>query len=314
MSDHHGRCDYQAVAREYPWIRERHRRFIVSGDLDGMMSAVLLSHHPDWRLAGFYTLNDLYVAADSGDIVEQVREDPERMLRRSRYVFVDHDIYRNDIPSVGHHLLQWSSRTPIPLHAGGNASLNPNLLRGVTKQKFFNRKYPFGTFHFLLACFSAWGLLEEFAPDDDLTTLLLHIDSSFENAIKYQDNALSWLDWLGGSDQGSPLYPICRRMIRFNPRKIIEQFGALAQRFAQWGLRPRRQAAFTNPTDARQWQAQRRLLEWVHLKTRWRLASECGADIRYEHFRVRRYSAKPLKRAFIETVERAVFLCDYRER
>jgi hypothetical protein len=300
------RADYHHLRTLYPWIVEPDKRIVISSDLDGLMSAVLLSHVLGWEVVGVYTLNDLWVVSDAVGTEPGPRKHPEALLQASGLFFVDLDINRGWARSVGHHILQWSADTPIPDHAAPQGSLNPNLLRGISFKEF-DQKYPYGTFHFLLACFSAWGLLEGFRPNDELTTLLLHIDSSFENSINYQDNAIRWLDWLGGSAEESPLYPICHRMLRFNPRTIIEQFKSLADRFRSWGLSPRRQAKFSDPTDKEVWHSQQMLLAWVRQNTGWSLRSQCRPDSEYVHFTMRRESGKPTKTLFSSVMPQRPF-------
>ncbi len=258
-------CDYEQVRSEFGHIFARGRRCVISTDIDGVFSAVLMSHVFDWQVVGFYTLDNLFIdrrlsSDDAGH--------PESALAESNVVFVDHDIYRSNLDSVGHHVLQWSDDTPIPQHKDGRATLNPNLLRGITFRDF-NRKYPFGTFHFLLACASAWGELDGFEPGEETTALLLHIDSSFVNAINYQDNALDWLKWLGGSEEDSPLYPICKRMLRWSPRRVLERFSDLAVRFESCGLRGRSQGEFKDPTLPDKWRKIDAIVKWFEEETGW---------------------------------------------
>ena len=296
-------CDYTAVRKEFANLFRRSRQCIISVDIDGILSAVLASHLFEWEVVGFYTLTDLWVSPKS---LPKDERNPEAALRKAGVAFLDHDIYRSEIDSIGHHLLQWSPDTPIPLHTEGRSSLNPNLLRGITKREF-GRKYPFGTFHFLLACASAWDLLRGFEPDDEMTALLLHIDSSFVNAINYQDNALDWLDWLGGSEARSPLYPICKRMLKWSPRRVIERFKALAERFGSLGIRPRSQAQITDPTRAEEWQGAWKLIEWVEKDTGWNARF---ADFRAEalvHFAMDRRSCKPNRSLFEPIIAKEPF-------
>lgn len=297
------RCDYAAVHERFSNMFRKGRRCVISLDLDGVFSAALLSHVLEWEVAGFYTLNDLWVRRD---ILPAAADDPEAVLERAGLAFVDHDIYRPWADSIGHHMLQWSGDTPIPLHTDGLASLNPNLLRAITKKES-RRKYPYGTFHFLLACASAWGLLADFQPDDQITSLLLHIDSSFVNAMKYQENALDWLNWLGGSEDQSPLNPICRRMLRFTPRTILEQSRALAQQFSKFGIRPRSQASVEDPTEAKQMQQLRSLVAWFEAETGWR---GCFPDIvpgNLMRYPMDRRSGKPNKGPFTRVIEAQPF-------
>jgi len=288
------RCDYAMLREEFADMFRRDRQCVISADIDGAFSAVLLSHVLGWQVVGFYTLNALYVLR--GCFPESA-VNPESALQSADLVFLDHDIYRVHIDSIGHHLLQWSPDTAVPLHVQGRASLNPNLLRGITKREFA-RKYPFGTFHFLTACLGAWDLLDEFEPDEQITALLMHIDSSFVNAINYQDNALDWLTWLGGSEEPSPLYPVCRRMLRWSPRTVIKQFGILADRFDDLGIRRRSQASLVNPLDPGQWATFRRLVGWFETETGWHSQF---AEFRAEDtlvFRMDRRNCKPIRRNF----------------
>jgi len=297
------RCDYAQIRAEFSNMLGADRRCIISGDIDGIFSAVLATQVFQWQVVGLYTLNDLWILKEC---LPPETADPQPAIEKASVVFLDHDIYRSNLDSIGHHMLQWSGDTPIPLHSAGRASLNPNLLRGFTKKEF-NRKYPFGTFHFLLACSSAWGILGDFDPDDETTTLLLHIDSSFESGIKYQDNVLDWLEWLGGSERGSPLYPICRRMRRFSPYVVLAEFRKLADRFRGMGIKPRSQAPLDNPEDPDEIRAIQSLVKWFTDKTEWqsRFPVFEGGELR--HFKMDRHSTKPTKGNFQTVVDAEPF-------
>lgn len=295
------KCDYSKIRGLFPLITERNKKCVISPDLDGLLTSILLSHFLDWYVVGIYTINDLWLSKNHIDYSS--KQSSEELIISNKLIFVDHDIYRENIFSVGHHLLQWSDETPIPQHTTNNNSLNPNLLRSITKKEF-NRKYPYGTFHFLLACFSAWGFLNDFDPDDEVATLLLHIDSSFESSIKYQDNAI---DWLGGSEDKSPLYPICRRMLKFNPRIILERFKTLASQFEQFGLPPRRQATFDNPLDKDKWDAIKKMIKWFEEKTGWKSNMIEFPDEEFFKFGVKRKSDKPNKSVFENIIRKNPF-------
>lgn len=297
-------CDYNQIKENFPWIIERNRLCVISPDLDGILTSILLSHFLDWQVVGMYSINDLFLLKKW--LKKRRPEIAEKLIESNNLVFVDHDIYRSDILSVGHHLLQWSRDTPIPNHTEKKSSLNPNLIRCITKKEF-NRKYPYGTFHFLLACFSAWKILGDFSPDDELTTLILHVDSSFESSIKYQDNALDWLNWLGGSEEKSPLYPICKRMLRFNPKVIIENFKKLACYFEEFGLRPRGQATLNNPEDKNQWNCLEKLVKWFEKKSGWKSKIPNFPNEEVLHFKVKRKSDKPNKDIFENTIRKNPF-------
>jgi hypothetical protein len=296
-------CDYGVLRTEFVGLFEKGRPCVISGDIDGVLSAVLMGHTLGWPVVGVYTLNDLWVLRSH---LGSEGKDVELALEAANMVFLDHDVYRTGIASIGHHILQWSPETPIPLHTQGRASLNPNLLRGITK-KDFGRKYPFGTFHFLLACASAWGPLRDFTPDDLVTALLLHIDSSFINAMNYQENALDWLNWLGGSEEHSPLNPICRRMLRFTPKVILEQSRDLAKRFEEMGIRPRSQASIKDPTDSEEMSRLRNLVSWFEAETGWKSHVPDFTREPLAHFAMDRRSGKPTKGNFTKIIEAEPF-------
>jgi hypothetical protein len=103
---------------------------VVSPDFDGLLCALLMNSHIGWQLCGFYDGKALALCHPVNHICE--------------LVFLDVEIYRPSVRSIGNHLLQWSSRTPLP---NFQRTINPNLLRGITayKEEEFRRKYPFGT-------------------------------------------------------------------------------------------------------------------------------------------------------------------------
>ena len=72
-------------------------------------------------------------------------------------------------------------------------------------------------------------------------------------------------------------------------------------------MKPRRQAAFTDPRDLEMWESQQRMLEWVARKTEWRLKSLCTPEKDYLHFSMRRESDKPIKRNFLSVIEKYPF-------
>jgi len=159
----------------------------------------------------------------------------------------------------------------------------------------------------LIACLSAWGVLQGFEPDDETTTLLLQIDSSFVNAVNYQDNALDWLDWLGGSERPSPLYPICRRMLTWSPRVLLERFRHLASRFQDLGLKPRSQASVKDPLDPEQWRRAMRLVNWFEERTGWQPRFAELPSLPVLRFETCRMSRKPTKKNFLQVLAQEPF-------
>jgi len=256
------RCDYENVAGRFGWLTSPGHRVVISPDLDGVTAAMILNAAVGCTVEGIYTLNSLWANPDIAG------EDPERDLVEWGGLFLDHDINRRGIHSIGHHLLKWSDDTPIPEHEQGTGSLNPNLLRRITFRNAIRRKYPFSTSVFLIAVFTALDRLS-LDPTPEVETYLMHIDSSFVNAINYQENALDWLEWLGGSGERSPLFGLCREILRLNPRRLLEAFRDLAAEFERVGLRPRRQNEIRNPNNEEDRGRLVAVVDWLTDKTGW---------------------------------------------
>lgn len=258
------RADYRQIQEQFPWLNEPDHPMVCSLDLDGLVSAMLMESLLGWRLVGFYDAQRLWVRSDvdifSGEVV-----------------FLDHDIYRESIPSVGHHMLQWQKDIPLPGH---QRSLNPNLLRGITAEEF-GRKYPFGTLHLLLACHSAWHpewretklrLPREFLP------VLLNVDSAMQSAFTYLRNAKEWLEWLGGSEEDSPLFPFCRLLLSASPRRLLDWGIEFDEEMARLGLgarspytKRRAQAQRLDPTLREDWKKLDNLVKWLREISPWEL-------------------------------------------
>jgi len=255
------RANYEQIRKRFSWAAEPNRLMVTSLDLDGLLSAMLMHSLLAWRLVGFYDAQNLWIEEGVDFLTGDV-------------VFLDHDIYRRQIPSIGHHILQYSRDTSIPDHV---QSLNPNLLRGMTK-KTFGQKYPFGTIHFLLGCLSAWfpgrrevltDLPREFLP------VLLQVDSSLQSAFTYQRNALEWLEWLGGSEKESPLYLLCRVLLATSPRRLLEWGAQFDEQMRKLGFagsaytKRRPQAQRIDPTNPADWRRLEGLLEWLGTVSPW---------------------------------------------
>lgn len=297
-------ASYAQIRERFPWLDEPGHLMVTSLDLDGLVSAMLMESLRNWQLVGFYDAQHLWVQSGvdifSGNVV-----------------FLDHDIYRVEIPSVGHHILQWQKDIPIPGH---QHSLNPNLLRGVTAEDF-GRKYPFGTLHLLLACLSAWHpewretemrLSREFLP------VLLNVDSAMQSAFTYLRNAMEWLEWLGGSEEDSPLYPFCRILLSISPRRLMEWGVQFDEEMTRLGLgarspytRRRAQAQQLDPTRQEDWERLSGLIQWLKEISPWSLAlpnfpalaEQGGLQI----IEMRRKSEKPAKGCFQAMLDQEPF-------
>ena len=112
------------IFQRFPWLSDRDRLMITSTDMDGLLSAAFLHHHLGWRPAGYYDGDTLW-------------HSPLAREQRHRLVWVDLDISRSNIPSIGRHIMT----TTGPLPEALASCCNPNLLVGVGVDAY-PRKYP----------------------------------------------------------------------------------------------------------------------------------------------------------------------------
>lgn len=184
------RLNYSALINKFPWIVTENQSAIISPDVDGILCGLLMSHYLNWKIVGFY--------------------DGKRMTIKSgvdykKCVFLDMEIYRQGIKSCGQHLVLYNSNHLPANWNNYSLALNPNILRGHDASKFWSRKYPLGTIHFLLCALSTYKTIpiqkSAIAP-------LLYVDGTFKCLLNYPDNCISWLHFLNAKEPQSPLFPL----------------------------------------------------------------------------------------------------------
>lgn len=205
------------VREKFPWAMQSGQKMVVGTDLDSILSSAFAHHYKGWELVGFYNLENVYTSV------------PIQDLRAA--VWLDLDISRPNIKSIGHHILLLDD-TPIPQHAN---SLNPNLLRNVTHSRF-NCKYPLATFHFL--CW-LWGITP---PVDGNLSLALYWlpDSAFINAQSntdqkrhYRPNVCEWVECMNISFLKCSLDLIDTKEFEESVKQLTDQFQQLG-----WSVEP----------------------------------------------------------------------------
>ena len=270
---------------------------VISPDLDGVLSALLGQHLFQWRVVGFYDLDKLWVLRKYANVGSV------------KPIFVDHDVYLKGIPSIGHHMLKWSADTPIPEHESPDAhSVNPNLLRQFTLRDHFDRKYPFGTVHFLLACYQAWGDLKDYKPLDAFMPVLLHVDSSLQNAFTYEKNARDWLYWLGATENStSPLYSLCSILTKTSSKRLFEWKIGVGDTIEALGFKRLSQCATTNPQDPVQWERFNRLVAWLREVSEWSGTFPRFPEEDVISISLIRNRCKPTKKNFVKVVRTRPF-------
>jgi len=202
--------------REFQWLREPNRPCIVSADLDGVASAMLQGAYLGWRTVGIYDgkLLALY--------------EPPADIDWDGVVFIDVEILRPEIHSIGNHLFALDSQDVTDLRSTYGKCANPNLWRGINVYDSFQRKYPFSTLPMLLASLAIED--DTFDLSRFWMALVLHTDSSFTNAGVYQANALDWLEAMDTRGRAAGLDRMCRKLNRTPGRTML----ALLDEVQRW--------------------------------------------------------------------------------
>lgn len=134
---------------------------IISPDVDGFVSARLLEAHGDYKVVGTYDKNILLLADG---------------YEASECLFVDCDMNRSDLVSIGNHQR---------LSSGDNMSVksfNPNVHYGISK---YTDKYPFAT-AFLISAATR-------VPTSEETQIaMMYADSTYKNLENYLPNMENW--------------------------------------------------------------------------------------------------------------------------
>ncbi len=283
------RADFRGIYERFKWLRDANRRIVCSPDLDGLCSSMFLHTTLGWNLIGFYDANNLWI------------DRRYKEFYKHPVVFIDNDIYSPALPSIGHHVLRWSKDTPLPELDGKSLSLNPNDLRGFSKKQF-RRKYPFGTTHLLLAILSSVGVVDIGKPSKELLTILLEIDSSLQSAFRYEQNALDWLAWLGGSDEGSPMYTLCRAISSTPPKRLLQWEVRVGDHIESLGFSRHSQCHTDDPTDPQQRQRLTRLVQWLSEITGWHITLPDFTAKTTTKIAMRRSSANPTKARLLKVI------------
>lgn len=182
--------DYAGVIRRYPWIVEEGHSCILSPDSDGFLCGLLMAKYKHWKIVGFYD--------DKVSVIKRssLREDP---------IFLDGEIFRPGIRSVGHHMLLLNKRQkPDQFDKGFVNCIQPNLFRGYDGKHDFRLKYPLATIH-LLASILAFEKKGSVKMSSRAIPPLFFTDGVFNVLFKYPENVLNWLHYLRVDEDWNPL-------------------------------------------------------------------------------------------------------------
>jgi hypothetical protein len=184
------KVDYRDLIAKYPWIVKRGQNCILSPDSDGFLCGLLMSHYLGWKIRGFYDGKVLVV---------------EKGISLQDCIFLDMEIFRSNIRSVGQHMVMYDKADPPPNWGNFRNCIAANNLRNYDFKNDFKLKYPFGTVHILL---SILGQNQKVSIPKSAIAPLLYTDGTFKSQFNYPENCLSWLDFLGANNTNNPLQKV----------------------------------------------------------------------------------------------------------
>jgi len=158
------------IFKQFPWIKEKNKKFIISADYNGVICASFLTHILDWELVGYYDLESLWVSEENTKNYNDI-------------IWVDLNILPKQGRAIGGHIVSLDEQTP----KGFQTSCNPNLLLGLSSENFKN-KFPFSTLIFLL-----WLHNYQIRKTLVARLLVLHSDDTWLKCQQYNDNVDSWM-------------------------------------------------------------------------------------------------------------------------
>lgn len=174
------KIDYKLLLSKYPWIIKKNHQYIISPDSDGFLSALLLTNFLGGRVVGFYDAKISLIHKD---------------IKASDCIFLDVDINRPNIRSIGHHMVIYNKKIVDNNFNYPSNCIQPNVIRNFDGKNDFQAKYPFGTVHLLI------GILHEAGIIDSLTKNsiwpLLFTDGVWNNLFGYTENCIEWINYLG---------------------------------------------------------------------------------------------------------------------
>jgi hypothetical protein len=120
-------------------------------------------------------------------------------------VFLDMEIFRGDIRSVGHHMVQFNKKRRPSNWDNYKNCIQPNNLRDYDGYNDFRLKYPLATVHLLMGIV---GSKIKLTIPKSAICPLLYVDGVFKNLFSYPENCIDWLRYLWAESSNNELYEI----------------------------------------------------------------------------------------------------------
>ena len=187
---HEDKLDYDDLLRTYPWISERNRYCVLSPDSDGLLCGLFMARYRGWKVVGFYddkvsVINKSYLSED--------------------IVFLDGEIFREGVKSLGHHMVCLTNKKRNLLEDGFRNCIQPNLMRHNDKNSF-RLKYPLASIHLLVSIIAyADKDSSPISLGEESIAPLFFTDGVFNVLFHYPENVLNWLSYLRINETWNPL-------------------------------------------------------------------------------------------------------------
>lgn len=180
--------DYDSILEKYPWIISKNQNYIVSPDSDGFLSALLLTNFLGGRVVGYY----------DGKISLIHKE-----VKASDCIFLDMEINRPNIKSIGHHMVTYNKRINCNNSHFLQSCIQPNIIRNFDGKNDFQSKYPFGTVHLLIGILHNAKLINSLTKNSIWP--LLFTDGVWNNLFGYTENCIEWINYLDITNPDNPM-------------------------------------------------------------------------------------------------------------
>jgi len=190
LSGRTDQIDYEKIVNDYPWIMKEGQNCILSPDCDGLLCGLFMSNHLNWKIKGFYDAKVMILDKD---------------VSAKDCVFLDMDIFRKEIKSVGHHMVQFNKNRKPSNWDNYQNCLQPNNLRNYDDYHDFRLKYPLATIHLLIGII---GSKREVEIPESAICPLLYVDGVLKNLFGYPENCIDWLRFLNADNPQSKLHKI----------------------------------------------------------------------------------------------------------
>lgn len=191
------------------------QKCIVNTDLDGILAGIILHNFLQWEIVGF--------SSCAGSPEDEIWL-KDKNIDLKECIFVDLPVAQKNISAIDQHFVALNNDS-IERYNDCKNKLNPNILRNrcyINKngKNDYISKYPFGTFHFIIAClerkklipphynFNLYHKIENF----DLADLILRADRVIGNTYHYTKNCFDWANWMidFGGNQTKKIFNIVK--------------------------------------------------------------------------------------------------------